>query len=317
MSPLVNKVAPTGRAWSDSCKDWWGETEEVKAMKVTWGRKALSTAVPVGFSTIVGGILGLALPDVAGAVFGWTVVAVTALLGLGKLEGSATRILFGGRLMFGTETDRLRPAITLLSGDGLGPPAIELRVTGRAKAPAVRAVGRRTVVVSTPLLQAERAGIVSVDEVAALMAHAALTCRTGLARSDCAIAFWTVPWCLASRLVPRFGGLLGFAWRIRAVVMLVAAGRALVDGEPAGIARSAGVVALLGLTYAVPAWARGWQRTIDRLIDPQIIERGLGDHLARYLRRLPAERRQVERIRRLETGSDTPAAVRALRPVPA
>jgi len=283
-------------------------------MRTTLAKKALSTAAPVVFSTlIVGGILGPALGSLAGALLGWTGLLATAVLLAGRLEGPATRVLFGARPLTGVEAAELRHALTIVSGVGLGPPLVDIRVTGRAGAPAAVATGRHTVVVSARVVRATRNQKVTHDEVAALLLHAALTCRAGLSRSDCAIAFWTIPWRIVARLRFRLPGPLRFAWQTRPVVFLAGAGQAISSDRPGGVELAAGVLALLGLTYAVPVWTRGWQRQIHAVQIRRRISRGFGAAYAQYLRRFPAGAYEENRIRHLEEMLGTPASGAVLR----
>lgn len=270
----------------------------------TWMVKALA----VGPGLVVSAALTLvglaALPGAAGAGVAILGVGVLAVLAAGWGEGAIVRVLWGARRLREPERDNLVEVLTWLCRVGLGPPLIELRVRRSREVDAFGA-GRRTVVVTSALLNAVADGDLRPPQVAALVAHAAVLVRTGLLRSDPVLACASLPW-HTMRLLGALAGralagipLVPTAWRGRWVVIGVAVVQA-VQARQQGLAA---ILATLGIvSYALPVWERRWRQLLVRSGDAGAAEAGLAEDLASVLRRCRPTDETRERLRTLTPG---------------
>lgn len=256
---------------------------------------ALVRAPGLVVATVLTFLVGALLPPLAGLALFVGGLAVMLALCAGRLEGPAVRLLWGAKALSATQTAGLEPALTLLCRQGLGPPATELYVDDDELGITAGAAGRRSVVVSAGLAQAAQLGHLPADQTAAVIAAAVGRIRLGQTRYDLAVQFWTIPWQLVLAVAAvtaravRWLPLTGFAWRIRFVVAAVAVVQSVAAGRPA----SAVVVAVfIALTYLAPRWRRQWDLRSQDDTDRFVADHGLGEALARYLRRsLPGGRR--------------------------
>ena len=268
-----------------------------------WLTKTLAVGPGLLVSTALASMVGAVVPPALGALLFWGGLVIAGLLGAGRLEPLAARALLVSRPLREGEREDLAPALTLLCRAGLGPPLVQLRVRERAPTVAAAGMGRRTVVVSSALVDAVRAGALPQDQAAAVIGHAAALVRGGLVRSDALIAFWSLPWQLidavvaATAAVGRQLPLTAAAWKFRALVLGIAVVQALQQDQYA----LAAVIALIGaVSYALPAWERGWQRMLLAAGDRALHETALAPAMVAFLRRCPASEQVRARLRAFE-----------------
>jgi len=261
-------------------------------------------APPVLVSTFIVVAVSVLLPDWAGSCVFYGGLAVAILLGTGRVESVAVRVLFGARKMTRSEDVGLSAVVTQLCHLQLGPPLVDLYVSRRRSGPHAVARGARSVVMSAPFAAATQTGRIAEDEAVAVLAHAGAVARSGLVWLDPLIAFWTLPWRVLAAAVRPVQGLIGFAWKIRPVVIGIAIWQSLTDPPAAdvgdGVAIAAVLAVTLVLTYAWPRMTRGRDQALDREGDRALIERGLGRPMATFLRRLPQTPRVIERTQTLD-----------------
>jgi hypothetical protein len=250
------------------------------------------------------------LPAPAGLAVCLGGLTVTVLLAAGRLEPPAVRWLHGGRAVKSTEAGLLAPVVAILGDVGFGPQAVSIRVAGRDRhRVTARAVGRRSVLVTEDLLHAVHRGRLPADQAAAIIAAAAGRHHTGATRFDLAVAFWLLPWRLASSVAAGVGRsvatipLIGFAWRARFVVAAVAVVQSVTAGYPAVGVVGAGFVTL---TYVAPRWRRAAERRTQLAADRFVIEHGLADPLSRALRADRSDPGTLERLAGLAAQATRP-----------
>lgn len=271
-----------------------------------WVTKALAVAPAVVVSTLITVLVGAVLPPLAGLVVFVGGLLLLAMLLAGRLEPFAARVLFFSRPLRPDEAEDLAPAVTLLCRQRLGPPLIDLRVSAGSTGIDAEPLGRHTVLVSAGLVDAAGAGRLPPDQVAAVITHAAALTRGGWARSDTAIAFWTLPWqvlhgvAVAVAQVGRLLPLVSTAWRLRGVVGGIAVLQFLQLGHP-GFALA--VAAIEVISYAMPVCERRWQHLCLEAGDRELIEVGLGPSMAVLLGRYPTSRALRARTRVLDGDS--------------
>lgn len=256
------------------------------------------------------GLLGalIVMAMLTGPVQPWARLVVAAA-GIGVAVWSQTRAgeelmarLAGGRPPTAGERATLEDPITRLCAQQLGPPAIEIMVVNRPGSGAV-AFGRRTLLVTSDLINDCRRGQLGADEAAALMAAGVGFLRSGLDRWDGLIIALTVPWLPVRGLahgvanVLRRVPLVGFAWRVRAVVIGIAVWQLAVDNGLPVLAVFLGAVG--ALSYVAPVAARKLSRSLFFIGDQFAADAGHGPALARFLRRFPTDDLAVERLHRL------------------
>ncbi len=273
-------------------------------------------APPVLVSTVIVVAVSVLLPDWAGSCVFYGGLAVAILLGTGRAEHVAVRVLFGARKMTRSEDIGLSAVVSQLCHLRLGPPLVDLHVSRRPGSPHAVARGGRSVVMSAELAMAIQTGRIAEDEAVAVLAHAGGTARSGLVRLDPLIAFWTLPWRVLAATVRPVRGLIGFAWKIRPIVIGVAIWQSLTDPPAAaggeGVAIAAFLAFALVLTYAWPLMTRGWDQTLDRAGDQALVERGLGQPMATFLRRMPQTPNLIERTQTLDPPARPRPALRVV-----
>src|SRR5665647_2517144 len=186
--------------------------------------QALARSPGLVVSTVLTCMVGALLPPLPGLTLFAGGLALTAVLCAGGLERPAVRLLGRARGLSEAETAALAPAIALLCQKGIGPPVVELYARDGEVGISAGAAGRRSVVVSSGLLQAVQLGQLPADQAAGVIAAAVGRIRLGQTSFDVAVEFWTTPWQLVSAVcvaIAKTVGLLPltkFAWRIRFVV---------------------------------------------------------------------------------------------------
>ncbi|WP_155859497.1 hypothetical protein [Cellulomonas sp. KRMCY2] len=275
-----------------------------------WVVKALAVGPGVVVSVVVVALTLAAVPAPTAAGAAVVLAALVAAAGRSAWEGSAARVVLGARRPRPAELEGLAAVLTQLCRVGLGPPLVELRVK-RCRVIGATGAGRRTVVVSTGLIEAVALGDLPSRQAAALVAHSAVLVREGLTRADLLIGFASAPWRAIQatvRGVSSWGRRLPFtqaAWRLRAVVVAVAVVQAVQVGQ-VGLAVT---IAAIGVfSYALPVWERRWHVLLVRAGDGGVACAGLGDDLVAFLRTGPRTDTTRARLRALcPSGTGRPA----------
>ena len=266
-----------------------------------WVVKALAVGPGVVISVVVVALTLAAAPAPTAAGATVVLAALVAAASHGAWEGPAAAIVLGARRLRPFERDELAPVLTQLCRVGLGPPLVELRVK-RSRMIGATGAGRRTVVVSTALIEAVVLGDLPSRQAAALVAHSAVLVREGLTRADLLIGCTSAPWRATRgtvRAVSSWGRRLPFtqaAWRLRVVVVALAVMEA-VQGAQAGLAVT--IAAIGALSYALPVWERRWHDLLVRAGDEGVACAGFGDDLVAFLRTCPRTDVMKARLRAL------------------
>lgn len=252
--------------------------------------KAAAVGPPLLFSTFLTMGVGSLLPNaVALAVF---VACLAGTVAAATPVGEAwwVRAMCQARPMPTPTGAHMQHVEGLLSQAGVVPPGISLWVV-RDRRWYAHAVGRRSVICSSGMIEAVQTQQLAPLEAAATLTHAVARLRGGYTRWDVLIEWWTLPWNVVAAFVGGFARGLGrlplvaLAWRARWLFGAVAVAQSLMLRTPAGTAVAVGQVLVVGATYAVPGWRRAWQRRLGLLGDGIVIEHGFGPALATVLRR--------------------------------
>src|SRR5450631_3899503 len=263
---------------------------------------ALARSPGLFVSTVLTCMVGALLPPLPGLTLFVGGLALTVLLCAGCLERPAVRLLGHARGLSEAENAALAPAIALLCQKGIGPPTVDLYARDGAVGISAGAAGRRSVVISTGLLQSAQLGQLPADQAAGVIAAAVGRIRLGQTRFDVAVEVWTIPWQLVSAVCVALSKTVGslpltqFAWRIRFVVSAIAVAQSVADGR---IAVGVVAAAFVTLTFLAPRWHRQWDMRSQDGSDRFVADHELGNALSRFLRRCPPEPRTLERIQRL------------------
>ncbi|MCB2176354.1 MAG: hypothetical protein KQH57_11145 [Actinomycetales bacterium] len=267
-----------------------------------WVIKACAIGPGLVVSAVAVGLVVALLPPLVGlAALGASGLAAISLA-TGRAEAAATALLLGARRAQRADLDALAPAMTAPCRVRLGPPLIEVRVR-RGSPVAAAGVGRRTVVVTSGLIDALADGALPPGQAAAVIGHAVAVVRSGLVRSDPLLAAWSAPWLLLARLVrgiTRAGRRFPFVaagWRLRGVVIAVAVAQALHAGH---VGLGLGLVVVGACSYLLPVAGRRWQNELLTAGDRGLVAAGLGEHMAAYLRRCPQSATVRARIHALD-----------------
>lgn len=275
-----------------------------------WVVKALAVGPGVVVSVVVVALTLAAAPAPAAAGAALVLAVVVAAAGRSAWEGSAAAVVLGARRLRPSERDELAAVLTQLCRVGLGPPLVELRVK-RSRVIGAVGAGRRTVVVSTGLIEAVVLGDLPSRQAAAVVAHSAVLVREGLTRADLLIGCVSAPWRAMRAAVHGICGwgrrlpLTQAAWRLRAVVVAVAVVQAVQVGR-VGLAVT--IAASGAFSYALPVWERRWHDLLVRAGDEGVARAGLGDDLVAFLRTCPRTNTTKARLRALvPSGTQRPA----------
>lgn len=266
-----------------------------------WGVKALAVGSGVVVSAVVVAVMLAVAPTQVAVAAVIVLAVVVAVANHRACEALAAAVMLRARRLRPSERDELAAVLTELCRVGLGPPLVELRVK-RSRAIGALGVGRRTVVVSTGLIEAVVLGDLPSRQAAAVVAHSAVLVREGLTRADLLIGCVSAPWRTmraAVRGICRCGRRLPFtqaAWRLRAIVVAVAVVQAVQLGQ-FGLATTVGSIG--ALSYALPAWEHRWRDLLVRTGDEGVVQAGLGDGLVEFLRQCPSSDATSARLRAL------------------
>ena len=275
-----------------------------------WVAKALAVGPGVVVSAVVVALTLAAAPGPIAAGAALVLAGVVAAAGHPSWEGQVAAILLGARRLRPSERDDLAAVLTQLCRAGLGPPLIDVRVK-RSRAIGAMGSGRRTVIVSTGLIEAVALGDLSSHQAAAVVAHSAVLVREGPTRADLIIGCVSAPWratraaihgiCSSLRWLP----LTQAAWRLRVVVVAVA----VVQAVQAGRVDLAVAIAAIGtLSYGLPVWERRWHQLLMRVGDEGVVRVGFGDDLVAFLHTCPRTDDTRKRLRTLfPSGTRRPA----------
>ena len=89
-------------------------------------------------------------------------------------------------------------------------------------------------------------------------------------------------------------------WRARFVVGLIALGQGLTAGQSEAVVAGALSAAIVGMSYLVPRWERGWSAHLRAVGDEEVARAGLAPALAAFLLRQSRSAAAFERIHGLE-----------------
>ncbi|WP_146192436.1 hypothetical protein [Cellulomonas sp. WB94] len=269
--------------------------------------KALAVGPGVVVSVVVVALTLAVAPAPIAAGVALVLIGVVSATGRGAWERSAAAIVLGARRLRPSERDELAAVLTALCRVGLGPPLVELRVK-RSRVIGAAGAGRRTVVVSTGLIEAVVRGDLPNRQAAAVVAHSAVLVREGLTRADLLIGCVSAPWRAMRAAVHGIGRALPLtlaAWRRRVIVAAVAVVQAVQVGRM-GLAVT--IAAIGALSYAVPVWERQWHDLLVRAGDEGVAHAGFGDDLVAFLRTCPGTDATRARLRALvPSGTPRPA----------
>jgi hypothetical protein len=244
------------------------------------------------------------LSPVAQLCLAGAVGAVSGLSQNGFGESAAIRVLFGARRLDDADHPGFRHTVTELHGAGMSQPVIRMYVTARRGSAPVRAVGRRSLILSRDFVLAVNSNLVPRHEAAGVLAHGVAVIGSGMNRQDVLIRILSLPWLTLRRAARPMSGLLASAWKVRFLVFGVAMWRSVTESSSAansgsGFATGCALATLLGLTYAGPIFARTWHQHVIRQADRSVTAQDLGPSLASFLRRQPATPFTVSRVQAL------------------
>ena len=273
-----------------------------------WATKALAVGPGLLVSTALTTTVGPLLHPAVGAVifFGGLLTAALLLVGVG--EPLAARLLMFARPARPDELRMVAPALTTLCAAGIGPPLIQMWVRDKQHGVWAAGMGRRTVVISSGLLEAVGDGELPQAQAAAVIGHAAALTRGGWTRSDPFLAFWSLPWQLLRAAATAVAGalrklpLVSLAWRMRFVVIAIA----VVQNLHTGLPWLAALIGTIGAaSYAIPVWERNWLQMTLIAGDRALIDAGLGGPWAAVLHRCPRTPSTRSRLLALEAPTPT------------
>ena len=275
-----------------------------------WVVKALAVGPGAAVSVVVVTLTLAAAPAPIAAGAALVLAGIVSAAGHGAWEGTAAAVVLGARRLRPSERDELAAVLTQLCRVGLGPPLVELRVK-RSRVIGAVGAGRRTVVVSTGLIEAVVLGELPSRQAVAVVAHSAVLVREGLTRADLLIGCVSAPWRATQATVHgicRWGRRLPLtqaAWRLRVVVVAVAVVQAVQLGR-VGLAVT--IAAIGTVSYALPLWERRWHDLCVRAGDRGVARAGFGDDLVAFLRTCPRTDATRARLRALvPSGTQRPA----------
>lgn len=274
-------------------------------MKIPMRVLNLMIGVPAIVASTLLWVVSLALvPPIFGLVGFLIGIVVLGALAAGVGERSAAPLLVGGRTPTAAEQAVLAPVLAhvALSGSDVDSRSLLVQQVVNARMSPVQLLGREHLVVAPWMIEATYQGGLSLDEATALIVHAEGCHRAERPRWEVARLVWTLPWRAGAGLArgtARVAGwfpLIGFAWAFRGVIGVVALVQQVDEGRPA-----LGILAgsIVALTYLVPAAARQKVRRVESAGDEAVVRRGLGEAMAKMLRRSRSPV-TLERLHRLD-----------------
>ena len=278
-------------------------------MSVPMRMLRLTAVAPVVLGSTLLTLMVLALlPALVGSTGFVVGVVVLAVLSAGLLEAPLIQTLTGARELTESETAALLPVLARLAATKILVGDLHLHaVPGSSQPAAVR--GRRSLLVSTWLVEAAHGGQLSRDEAAALIAHAIGRHTARPHRFELVLWVWSAPCCGVIAVAGWVGAVAGWfplvrpAWRLRCIVATVCVVQQASEGRTVY-----GLIAgsFIAFTYLVPAAKYAVERRIESAADTLVVDHGLGPALTGVLQRA-GERIPTDRLRRLDT-STSPAA---------
>lgn len=275
-----------------------------------WVAKTLAVGPGSVVSVVVVALTLATAPGPIAAGAALVLAGVVAAAGHRAWEGPVVAIILGARRLRPSELDDLAAVLTQLCQAGLGPPVVDVRVK-RSRAIGAMGAGRRTVIVSTGLIETVVLGDLPSHQAAAVVGHSAVLVREGLTRADLLIGCVSAPWRAmraAIQCIWRWARRLPLtqaAWRLRVVVVAVA----VVQAVQAGRVEFAVAIAAIGtFSYALPVWERRWHQLLVRVGDEGVARVGFGDDLVAFLHTSPRTDDTRKRLRTLlPSGTRRPA----------
>lgn len=227
----------------------------------------------------------------------------------GRFETLATASLVGARVPMSGERDVLARVVEGLRRAGIGHHELLVRRRQRPTTPATTAMGRQTLVLTPGVIEAIERGWVSTKEAVALVAQEVAAHKALRPRVETATLVVMTPWRIVAGAFARVGAAFAWlplsrtAWALRGVIGVICVLQSIADGLTApGLLG----VAVIALTYLMPAAGRELQTRSQNAGDIDVIARGLGPALAGFLRRyhyaVP-----LERLHHLEQPLPAPA----------
>lgn len=187
----------------------------------SWTCRAMVVAPRVGFSAVL-------LLTFFGGLGWWAILVLVVWLGAAPLwrwravERWAVRMLHGFRRPTAAEVELLQPVVSVVVAR-CGPAAASLDwyVVDRPR-PNALSVGRRAVALTSGLRDAYRDGLLTGDQVVALLAHEVGHHTTGTGRLGLAGGWLMLPWTIVHTFLTGFvGGLLRAVPLARVSLLLV------------------------------------------------------------------------------------------------
>jgi hypothetical protein len=273
----------------------------------------LTAVAPLLVASTLLVVMALALlPPLVGLAGFLIWVVLLALLAGGLLEEPMLRVLRGARAPRAGEWTVLAPVLARLAAADVSVPDLYIDHHSRS-AQSAEALGRRSLVVSSRLVEATYRGQLSRHEAAALIAHAVGRHRARPHSCGLALCVWTAPCRGVLAVAGRVGATAAWfplvrpAWRLRFVIAIVCVVQSVAEGRTVYGLIAGGFMAL---TYLVPAANRTIERRVEYGADTYLLDHGLGAVLAGLLCRggCPVP---LERLRRLTTSPDSTADVSA------
>ncbi|MGG5258679.1 hypothetical protein [Phycicoccus avicenniae] len=160
--------------------------------------------------------------------------------------------LAGARAPTAHEHVVMAPALTIMCRAQHGPPLVTLVVRGADRQLVATAIGHRTVMAPSGLIDALAHGAIGPVEAAATLIHAAATVRSGRTRPRPLRALLRAPWLLPSRMCAAVARVwppahvIVTAWRGRAIPGVVASTNFVLSGHTVMAALT---TLIIGLSY--------------------------------------------------------------------
>lgn len=239
-------------------------------------------------------------------------VVLVVALGLGRLERRTVRLLARAGPPTLDQLVTWAPVRTELAKNGLHVPPISVRQRPQPTTRAVVRLGQRSLVVTPGLLDALHHRRVTIDEVAALVAHAQGWHHAMRPRGGLATLVVTIPWRAVTRVFAAMVGamtrlpLAGLAWRLRGVIGVICVVQGTMEGRTWSGALGGLVIAL---SYVIPAAGRELSGRAMVGADELVVTLGLGGVLAGLWRRLgePTSPLQLQRLENTTTAEPEPS----------